>query len=471
MFVHSFTKFLFEGLCYSAAQNGTLPTSHREGHALKRFERALPALGLLVFFGCSKDNDMVPDTTPPTVVSATATSFSRINVAFNEAVDPVTGGNKANYEVFETATPAVTTAVDSATVSGANVLLVLHAELGSSLHSVRVHGVQDLAGNAMGGIQSIALGTQTLNERGQYLVEHVMACGDCHTPRLLDGSPDPTKKLAGAFFTDIVPNDPALGEIYAPNLTPDSTGLGNWTNAQIRDAFLNGRDDEGSALFPIMPYWAFHNLRSEDADAIVGYLRASQAVHNVIPERQPLGFPFTTPAAPIPENQIPHTTLASNDPNYASAVRGRYLAGASVCIDCHTAPSAAGPVPVKLDSLFAGGLSFEIGPPFPDVVYSANITPDDSTGIGLYTPEQIRTVLLQGVDRQGDRLCPPMPVGPDGSFGGITQQDALDIGWYLTTIPPRQHRVPDCQFPPIPKPAAEPRHATRPAWRIGAVNR
>jgi mono/diheme cytochrome c family protein len=364
-------------------------TSIEGGSPVKRLERALPLFALFGLVSCSKDNDMVPDTTPPSVVSATVTSFSHITVAFNEAVDPVTGGTEANYEVFETATPAVTVAVDSASVSGSNVLLVTHTALGSNPYSVRVHGVQDLAGNAMGGIQSIALGTQTLTARGQYLVEHVMACGDCHTPRLTDGSLDPTKKFAGAFFTDIVPNDPSLGDIYAPNLTPDSTGLRNWTNAQIRDAFLNGRDDEGGALFPIMPYWAFHNLKSEDADAIVSYLRSLQAVHNVIPERQPLGFPFTTPAAPIPENRIPHTTLASNDPNYASAERGRYLAGASVCIDCHTVPAEASAVPVKLDSLFAGGRGFEFGPPFPDVIFSANITPDDSTGIGQYTAEQI----------------------------------------------------------------------------------
>jgi mono/diheme cytochrome c family protein len=134
-----------------------------------------------------------------------------------------------------------------------------------------------------------------------------------------------------------------------------------------------------------MPYWAFHNLRSEDADAIVGYLRASQAVHNVIPERQPLGFPFTTPAAPIPENQIPHTTLASNDPNYASAVRGRYLAGSSVCIDCHTAPSAGGPVPIKLDSLFAGVAEIDA---VPDVVYWPTSRPTTAPALVCTRPSK-----------------------------------------------------------------------------------
>jgi hypothetical protein len=43
-----------------------------------------------------------------------------------------------------------------------------------------------------------------------------------------------------------------------------------------------------------------------------------------------------------------------------------------------------------------------------------------------------------------------MPVGPLGAFGGLTAQDALDIGWYVTTIPPLVHSVPDCQ-PPTPE--------------------
>src|SRR5262245_57111462 len=30
-------------------------------------------------------------------------------------------------------------------------------------------------------------------ERGQYLVDHVLVCGVCHTPSLPSGEPDPTK--------------------------------------------------------------------------------------------------------------------------------------------------------------------------------------------------------------------------------------------------------------------------------------
>ena len=139
----------------------------------------------------------------------------------------------------------------------------------------------------------------------------------------------------------------------------------------------------------------------------------------------------------------------------AAALAGRYLAGmAGVCIECHTASNPAGPVPVKLDSLYAGGRGFAAAdfglpvPPFPETIWTANITPD-ATGIQDVTPEQIRTELLTGIDHHGEAICPPMPVGPIGAFGGLTAQDALDFGWYVPTIPPRVHDVPDCH-PPTP---------------------
>lgn len=281
--------------------------------------------------------------------------------------------------------------------------------------------------------------------RGNYLVNHASACGDCHTPRLPTGALDTSKLLAGGFFADLDPSSDERGAIYAPNLTSDATGLRTWSDEQIKTAFLNGYDDEGQALFPIMPYYVFHNMSAVDADAIVAYLRSLPPIQNEIPERQPLPFPFTEPSGPISPSDIPQTTLLPGDPHYANAMRGMYLAAqVGACIECHT--PAAGPKPFDAARFFAGGKDFGIGAPFPDVVYSANITPDPS-GIAGMTPEQVVTALHTGVDHRGGPICPPMPVGPNGAYAGITNQDALDIGWYLTTIRPIANTVPDCAGP------------------------
>ena len=60
-------------------------------------------------------------------------------------------------------------------------------------------------------------------------------------------------------------------------------------------------------------------------------------------------------------------------------------------------------------------------------------------------------MLHQGVDDQGTGICPPMPVGPNGAYGGLTDQDALDIANYIKSLPPAVNDVPDmCTWPPVP---------------------
>jgi mono/diheme cytochrome c family protein len=299
---------------------------------------------------------------------------------------------------------------------------------------------------------------QTPAQRGEYLVKHVAACGDCHTPRKMDGSLDMTKWLAGAFFADIDPASPTHGAIHAKNLTPHATGLGTWDATQIKQAFLEGVSKDGSPLFPVMPYYVLHNMTDADADAIVAYLKTIPAVDNAVPARQPLGIPFTLPAQPVPTAYIPSTTLAPTDPNYASAQRGKYLAGnIGVCMECHTDAAMMSPIPIDVTKLFQGKRAFpsaELGlpvPPFPATIFSRNLTPH-ANGIGGWTAAMVRTALKQGTDKDMVPLCPPMPAGPMQAFGGLTDEDALDIGNYLVSLAPKDNGViPNC-VPPGPPP-------------------
>jgi mono/diheme cytochrome c family protein len=293
-----------------------------------------------------------------------------------------------------------------------------------------------------------AASTAALVARGDYLVNAVASCGDCHTPRTQTGAPDTTKTLAGSPGEFEVPGlgpDGGVGIVSPPNLTPDmTTGLGSWTDAQIKNAILNGVDSDGKALFPIMPYFVFHNMTSDDADAIVAYLRTLPAVSNAIPERN---FDFAQPAMPVPATDIPEPVVDGADASAdagalaASAERGKYLAGnVGVCMECHTT-HVQGPVPLDVTKLFAGGDVFPAAelnlpaPPFPSNIVSANITPS-STGIQGWTATQVVAALRQGLDISGAPLCPPMPFGPNGAFGHLTDGDALDIANYVTHLPP-----------------------------------
>lgn len=56
--------------------------------------------------------------------------------------------------------------------------------------------------------------------------------------------------------------------------------------------------------------------------------------------------------------------------------------------------------------------------------------------------------LKLGRARDGSGICPPMPVGPMGAFGGMTTEDATDIANYLLNIPPIDNQIPeDCMMP------------------------
>ena len=83
---------------------------------------------------------------------------------------------------------------------------------------------------------------ETPAERGAYLVNTIMACGNCHTPRDADGKAVAEKAFSGGLtFTT-----PAF-IATAPNITPDvESGIGSWSDAEIKHALVEGtRPDHG----------------------------------------------------------------------------------------------------------------------------------------------------------------------------------------------------------------------------------
>jgi mono/diheme cytochrome c family protein len=117
-------------------------------------------------------------------------------------------------------------------------------------------------------------------ERGKYLVT-IASCNDCHTPGYFLGKPDFSRTLAGSEVGFTIPG---LGAFVGRNLTPDKeTGLGNWTDDQIISAITAGIRPDGRRLAPIMPWQGLSHLSSDDAHAIVAYLRSLPPVKNAVP--------------------------------------------------------------------------------------------------------------------------------------------------------------------------------------------
>lgn len=287
--------------------------------------------------------------------------------------------------------------------------------------------------------------------RGEYLARNVAGCGECHTPRDAVGNLDMSRWMGGvANRFDLDPDDPEMGGISASNLTPDPTGLGATPEAQIVRAIRDGISGD-RVLSPLMPSYVFHNMSDADAHAIAVYLRTLNPIDNQVPPRQPSAFDFDQPASPVSEAAIPHTTLPANDPNFGRAEHGRYLAGeVGFCMDCHTRFVIGRAQPLDMTAAFAGNRALSarewtVPPPAHRVVYSTNLTPHAS-GIKGWTPENVQRAISFGVDDLGASLCRPMPSGPLGAFGGMTADDALDIGYYLTTLPPLDSGdIPSCE--------------------------
>jgi hypothetical protein len=76
---------------------------------------------------------------------------------------------------------------------------------------------------------------------------------------------------------------------------------------------------------------------------------------------------------------------------------------------------------------FAGGNAF--GP-----IVTRNLTQDPQGGLVGWTSNDVVTALQLGIG-QGHRICPPMPTGPQGAFGGLTDTDAVDIASYVLGMP------------------------------------
>ncbi len=145
---------------------------------------------------------------------------------------------------------------------------------------MKIQRLVTLVALALAGGCAAAQAADSEIERGKYLVT-LGSCNDCHTPGYFLGKPDFSRALSGS---DVGFAIPGVGAFVGRNLTPDKeTGLGDWTDDQIIAAFTAGVRPDGRRLAPIMPYQGLSHLTSEDAKAIVAYLRSLPPIRNAVP--------------------------------------------------------------------------------------------------------------------------------------------------------------------------------------------
>jgi mono/diheme cytochrome c family protein len=271
---------------------------------------------------------------------------------------------------------------------------------------------------------------ETPAERGDYLVNTIMACGNCHSPRDANGKMIAEKAFSGGLTFDT----PAF-IATAPNITPDmETGIGSWSDAEIKRALVEGlRPDHGNLagvpLAAIMPANFYKALLPDDLNAVVAYLRTVKPVRNEV----------TAPVykAPVHRDPYPAAEAGFSKTMFADPVgRGTYLVTIGHCMECHAARSRG--VSDYKTGLGRGGRVFPPLPGSPDGtpgVTAANITSDPAAGIGAWSDAEIVRAVTHGMARDGRALKPPMAYN---YYAALKPSDLADIVAYLHTVPPLQ---------------------------------
>lgn len=109
---------------------------------------------------------------------------------------------------------------------------------------------------------------QSLIKQGEYLAR-AGDCVACHTAK--DGKP----------FAGGLPMETPIGTIYSTNITPDKTGVGDYSFEDFDQAVRHGVAKNGSTLYPAMPYPSYARVSESDMQALYAYF-----MHGVEPVTQ-----------------------------------------------------------------------------------------------------------------------------------------------------------------------------------------
>lgn len=282
---------------------------------------------------------------------------------------------------------------------------------------------QEMAPEAAAAGTADAAGTAAAEsplDRGAYLFA-AAGCLGCHTD-----VPNKGPQLAGGRALKT-----PFGTFYTPNITADTeTGIGGWSDQDFIGALRDGLSPAGDHLYPAFPYPSYTHMREEDMLAIKAYIFSLPAVRQEN-RAHDLGFPYSWRATLGVWKWLNFTPgeIAPDADRSSSWNRGAYLVEALThCGECHTPRGALGGL--ERDLWLAGTTDGPDGEKVP------NITPDQTTGIGAWSANQITGALRSGLLPDGDVVGSVMGEVVENSTSRMTPEDRAAIAEYLQTLPP-----------------------------------
>ena len=269
---------------------------------------------------------------------------------------------------------------------------------------------------------SVSAAETDLIKQGEYLAR-AGDCVACHTAK------------GGKPFAGGLPMETPIGVIYSTNITPDKTGLGDYSFEDFDKAVRHGIAKNGSTLYPAMPYPSYARVSESDMQALYAYFM--KGVEPVAQENKdsdipwPLSMRWPLAAwrwmfAPAVEE---HQAQTAADPVIN---RGAYLVeGLGHCGACHT-PRALTMQEKALSA--ADGNAFLSGSAPLEGWIAKSLRGDHKDGLGSWSEEQLVQFLKTG---RSDRSA---------VFGGMSdvvvhsmqymsQDDLTAIARYLKSLP------------------------------------
>ncbi|ALM86636.1 cytochrome C [Bordetella sp. N] len=225
--------------------------------------------------------------------------------------------------------------------------------------------------------------------RGNYLVNSLAHCAECHTPRTALMGLDSSKPLAGS----------PLGPWYAPNITSDKlAGIGAWTNdelkAYLKTGHVAGKAQAAGPMAEAVEH-SLQHLSDADLNAIVAYLKQTKPIAaEGEKSRDTFGAPSDS------ETRLRGNAVRDADPGWKV-----YTA---TCAACHGAKGEGTSV-------------------YPSLFHN--------TATGAAYPTNLVATILFGVHRTIDGHDIEMPgFGPQASYTErLTDQQVADVSNYVLT--------------------------------------
>jgi mono/diheme cytochrome c family protein len=262
--------------------------------------------------------------------------------------------------------------------------------------------------------------------RGKRLAS--MLCNECHLS-------DETHQLTGRRLPEM-PEE--FGDVYSKNITRHpAMGIGKWTDGEVAYFLRTGVRPDGQYVPPWMV--KLPHVSDDDLAAIIAFLRSDDPL--VAPSAAPA--PGTTTPSFLAKalshgvfGPLPYPKERILTPPVSDRVAyGKYLTFTLDCWSCHSADFKSMNVmePEKTPGYLGGGNALLDAEKKP--IRSANLTPDDETGIGRWSEEDFSRAVRTGVRPDGRILHYPMLPKTE-----LEADEVSAIYAYLRTVP-KLHNV------------------------------